>query len=812
VSQPTDDSPLLPVAGSVADGAEVDWQQAESTTTGLDLGLIKELKVIAGLASAHRTAADAAEPRAPSEHTLPPGSIWGPLQLRREIGRGRFGTVYVAWDPALEREVALKLLREREDAEAVIREGRMIARVRHPNVVAVHGVDTFDGVVGLWMELVAGLTVKQILAVKGQMSSREAALIGIDLSRALAAVHRAGLVHRDIKTQNVMREAGGRTVLMDFGAGLVRAEIPPGSRVIGTSVYLAPELFEGAPATIASDLYSLGVFLYHVLTLRYPVEGNSFADVEAAHAHGAVVPITDRRPDLPVAVAQVVERAINRDPAMRHRSAGAMQLELMHALNVELADEEPRPRAATIGAPKLSPPSVAVLAFENLGPDRDIEYFCSGLGEELLTALGNVPGLRVASRTSSLAIRQGDSTDVKSICRRLGVSAVLEGTVRKAGDQLRITAQLVSAADGSHLWSEGYDRQMADVFSVQEEIARSVVDRLKPRLSTLSPAPLVKRHTDNPRAYEHYLRGRFYWARRYQGGLGVALEEFRKAIAEDAAYAPAHSGVADAFAFLAFYHIRPPRATFVKARAAAERALALDPDLPEAHASQALVELGDTWNLPAAESGFRRAIELDPSQAHARIYLSWTLILAGDVAGGLAEARRAQELEPLSPLINGGAAQTLFMARRFEDAIALCDRIFEVEPESIIAVFIKAECCAQQSRLQEAIDLMERAAAKSDRAPFYLALLGNFYAKAGDVARAHAIIDELERHATHRYVPSKSVAVIYAGLGDLDRAFEWQAKAYEEGSTPLTYVTAVIDNMRADPRHLEQMRRMGWRQ
>ncbi|HEX5108081.1 MAG TPA: protein kinase [Vicinamibacterales bacterium] len=810
MSLPADDSSLLALARSVADGATVDWQQAESLAAAPQREFVRELEVIASLASAHRAAAEAAEPGSPSEAAPPPGSTWGPFQLEREIGRGRFGAVYVARDSVLHREVAVKVLHASENAEAVIEELRTLAGVQHPGVVTVYGVDRFDGMVGMWMELVGGLTVRQILGVKGEMGSQEAALIGIDLCGALEAVHGAGLVHRDITARNVMRELGGRIVLMDFGAGLVTAD-PPWPNVIDAPGCLAPELFDGAPATIAGDIYSLGVFLYHVLTLRYPVEGHSLAELRAAHARGAFVPITDRRPDLPSAIAQVVERALRRDSAMRHASAAAMQLELMNALKAEIAAGEARLPMVPLGAAKAPPPSVAVLPFENLGPDPDLDYFCSGLAEELLTALGKVAGLRVASRTSSLAVRQTDNADVQSICRRLGVSTVLEGTVRKAGDRLRIAAHLVSAADGCHLWSEGYDRQMADVFTVQEEIAQSVVDRLEPRLNALSPAPLVKRHTDNPRAYEHYLRGRFYWGRRYQGGLGVALEEFRKAIEQDAAYAPAQAGVADAYAFLGFYHIRPPRAAFARARAVAERALALDPELPEAHASLALVDLGDAWNFPAAEIGFRRAIELDPAQAAARIYLSWTLVLTDDIAGGLAEARRAQELDPLSTIVNGGAAHTLFMARRFEDAIVLCDRILEVDPESIVAAFIKAECCARQSRLQEGIELMEWAAAKSDRAPFYLALLGNFYAKAGDAVGAHAIIDELQQQATHRYVPPMSVAVVYAGLGDLDRAFEWEAKASEEGSTPFVYVTAVIDNMRADPRHTAAMRRMGWR-
>lgn len=800
-----DDDALLALAAAVADGLPVDWQSAEQTTPA---ELLRELKVVAEVVQAHRRINDELSRAENAELCADGCPMWGPLQLRRELGRGAFGVVYVAWDTALEREVALKLLRNGGDAEAVIREGRMVARVRHPNVVAVHGVDRFDGTLGLWMELVDGLTLNQVLAAHGAMTPREVALVGIDLARALAAVHKAGLLHRDVKAQNVMREPGGRIVLMDFGAGAIRADSLDHRRLTGTPVYLAPEIFSGEPASIASDIYSLGVLLYHLLTLRFPVEGETLDDIRDSVAAGASTPILERCPDLPAGIARVIDRALRADAAERYRSAGAMQQDLMRALMLEIGDEATLADVQPV-APRV-PPSVAVLPFANLGPDPDLEYFCSGLAEELLIGLGKVDGLRVASRTSSLAVKHSDNADIRSICRQLGVSAVLEGTVRKAGERLRITAELVSAGDGCHLWSEGYDRQMSDVFAVQNEIAQSVVDRLKLRLNQLTSKPLIKRHTDNPRAYQLYLRGRFYWGRRYQGGLSIALAEFRKSIEEDAGYAQAYAGLADANAFLGFYSLRQPRAAFAEARSAAERALAIDPELPDAHTSLALVKLGDDWDWAGAEREFRRALDLDPAHAFARIYLSWLLVLTGDFAGGLAEARRAQELEPLSPLVNSGAAHTLFLARRYDESVAECRKAFEVDPVSLVATYVMAGCLAEQARLAEAIELMERAAATSDRAPFYLALLGNFYARAGQRDQAHALLDELERQASHRYVPPHSQAFIYAGLGDLDRAFEWQAKAFDDGASPFNYFSPAIGNMHPDPRHIAELRRRGW--
>lgn len=453
---------------------------------------------------------------------------------------------------------------------------------------------------------------------------------------------------------------------------------------------------------------------------------------------------------------------------------------------------------------------MAVLPFVNLGPDQGLEYFCNGLAEELLTALGKVRDLRVASRTSSFGVKQTE-TDIRSICRQLGVDAVLEGTVRKAGDRLRITAQLVSAEDGCHLWSEGYDRALADVFSVQEEIAQNVVDRLKLTLTEHPRGPLIRRYTDNPRAYEAYLKGRFYWLRRYHGGLQAALAHFQQAIEEDAGYALAHAGIADAYAMIGFYSLQKPRMAFANALAAAERALAIDPELPEAHTSLALANLGD-WSWPQAERQFTRALELDPGQTMARVYWSWLMVLQGDPAGAVVQARTAQEMEPLSPLVNAGVGHTFYLARRYDEAIAECRKSLEVDPSFILASHVMGMCHALQGRVSEAVEIGERGVAMSGRAPFYLGVLGHYYARSGALDRVREIVAELDGLADQRYVPPHCYAYIYSALNEIDRALEWQTRAYDDGASPFNYYSPLIENLHVDPRHAAELKRMALRE
>jgi serine/threonine-protein kinase len=788
------DATILRLAGAVADGDAIDWADAEAAADNPALqATLLELKIVADLGSAHRRAADDSDAAAgaPPRPPAPPrvGS-WGPLELRRAIGSGFFGTVYLAWDPSLEREVAVKILRDSDRSAEVIREGRLLAKVNHRNVVTIHGAYRYDEADGLWMEFIDGLTLKESLERHGVFGARDAARIGVDLCAAVAAVHAKGLLHRDIKAQNVMREAAtGRTVLMDFGTGELRSQ-PDGMwrRKAGTPLYLAPEVFAGDAATIASDIYSVGVLLFHLVTRRFPVEGADMAALEAAHAAGQRARVAALRPDLPSSLAQVIECALDADPGHRYRGAEAMRQALVRAL-------EP-------------PNSIAVLPFE-IAPDQDIQHVRDGLADELITGLGHRTALRVASRVASYSVT--DPRDVASVCRQLDVRAVLTGSIRANEGRVRITAQLITA-DGDTIWSAVHERPMADVLAVQEEIAHGVLDSLSVEPVEVPRRRVIREHTDNPKAYELYLKGRLCWLRRYsENGLKLAHHYFDAAIKEDAGYGLAHAGLADTYVFAGFYSLQRPRDAFGAAAATVQRAIDLGPELPEPHVSRALIAMGSDWDWKAAERELLRAIELDPRHALARIYLSWLMVILGDTAASGVWAREAQELEPVSPLINAGAAYALFLARRYDEAIPYCEKALEVEARFIIAIYIKGMCRAQQGRLDEAIALMEDAVTMSKDEPFYLGLLGNFYGRAGASRKVDEVLARLEARKRDRYVPPHCYAYIHAGTNDLDRAMEWELKALEDGASPFNYLSPIVDNMNAHPRRPDEYARLGLR-
>jgi serine/threonine protein kinase len=516
------DNTLASLAEAVADGSEVDWAQAESNAPDDERLAIQQLRRLAAVGVAARARA----------------SSWGPFELRDEIGSGVFGTVYRAWDTRLEREVALKLLHDdpvhATIAPAIVKEGRVLAHIRHANVVTVFGADSYGGRAGILMEFVTGRTLKDIVRDQGPFGAHEAAVLGRDLCRALAAVHQQGFVHRDIKAQNVMREAGGRTVLMDFGTGIASAGLDAAVPALGgTPVYLAPELLEGQAPTTQSDLYALGVLLFFLVSGEFPVVAASLQGFRTQHATGRRKLLGDVRPDVPDAFVRAVDAALAPNPADRPASAGAMQMHLEAAL-VESAAPRPslgvahvfsRWRVAALFAAMtlagaiafavwpnpIAGNSVAILPFRDLTSGvNESEYLTDGITDDLVAHLSTLQDLHVISGNSLRRYRDEQRPETE-IGAALGVATVLDGSVRQFGDRVRIVSRLVDAKTGEQLWSESFERNLTEVADMQSEVARKIAVALKVQLSEPAGGGFGFRRGASYEAFKLYSKGRYRW-------------------------------------------------------------------------------------------------------------------------------------------------------------------------------------------------------------------------------------------------------------------------------------------------------------
>ena len=732
------------------------------------------------------------------------------------VGAGGMGVVYTAEDVRLQRPVALKFLADALASDAVAlarfqREARTASSLNHPHICTIYEVDTVDGRPFIAMELLTGETLKDRLRM-GALSADEALTIAAQVADALDVAHDAGIVHRDVTPANIFLTSRGHVKVVDFGlakridAGGTEdtAAGVTGELLVGTTLYMSPEQVLSQPLDRRSDLFSLGAALFEMLTHTRAFAAESSFEILNRVLHHDVLWPPQIAAKLPVGVTSIVDKLLQKDRQNRYQSARELKIDIDRVLHAH------DPISATVDRAAAGVPSIAVLPFRNLGPDTDAEYLCDGLAEELQAAIAKLSRVRVASRTSAASFK-GKEVDAVEIGERLQVSTLLEGSVRKAGTKLRVAAQLTDAVKGYQRWSERFDRTLDDVFAIQDEIAQAIVNKLELTFGGGDGEPIIKRYTANTEAYHLYLRGRYEWAHRYQGGLMKAIEAFEHAIRLDPDYAPAHAGLADVYSFLAFYSIVRPPAAFEKAQASVDRALAIDADLAEAHSSAALVMVGRDWDFVRAEQSFRRALDLDPRQGSARIYHAWVLVVLGRLDEAFAEARRAHTDEPMSDVIHGGLAYTYFLARRYDEAILECRRCLELHPHFLIGLYVLGMASFMKGALAEATIAFEEAATLSGRAPFYTGLLGACHARAGRTAEAQAIVAELDAMQATRYVPPHAYAYLYCYLGDLDRAFEYQARACEEGASPFNYLSPMVEPMQRDPRFAGDLARMGLR-
>ena len=728
------------------------------------------------------------------------------------LGAGGMGIVYKAKDTRLGRTVALKFISEAFAADPAAlhqfeREAQTASSLNHPHICTVYQVDEFEGRPFIAMELLQGQTLKQRIA-SGPLTPIEVIDFAIQITDALDAAHEKGIVHRDVKPANIFISDRGVVKLLDFGlakhASVVDFDASASSgftaagRVFGTANYMSPERLLGHTIDHRSDLFSLGSVIHEMATGMPAFQGATAIETIDAILHDK--PAGEQRV-LP-ALRRIVSKLLEKNADNRFQSAKALMNALLSTRQTVAAGNAETALPPVV----LSKASLAVLPFRNPGSDPDIEYFCDGLAEELITALTKIEGVKVAARTSTFTFK-GRDIDIGEVGERLKVSAVLDGSVRKSSNRVRVACQLVNTEDGCEVWAEHYDREMADIFLLQDEMTRAIVDKLKGSLD--EQMRVSRRQTENRAAYHHYLKGRFYWSKRYEGGLKMAMDEFECAIRDDPNYALAYSGLADTLAFRGLYSLDRPRDVFPQAQKYVEKALSIDGRLPEAHTSLALIQLSAQWDWAAAENEFLRATELDPRQAQAQIYYSWLLALTGRHWEAGVAAKRAQDVDPLSPLVNSGVAWMYFVSKEYDRAIDEAHKCLEVDQNFLVGLYVLGLAYLRKQQYDQAAPLIERSTVLSGRAPFYLGLQGLLYAEMGEHEKVKDIIADLdELRAKGRYVPPHCYVYIYAGLREFDRAFEWQEQACEDGAPPYYFLSPAIECLHGDERHKAHMARM----
>jgi TolB-like protein/Flp pilus assembly protein TadD/predicted Ser/Thr protein kinase len=735
-----------------------------------------------------------------------------------KLGEGGMGVVYKAQDTKLKRTVALKFLSPQalgseKERTRFVNEAQAAAALDHPSICTVHEIDEADGQTFIAMAYIEGLSLKEKIQ-SGPLKLEEALKIATQVAEGLQEAHRKGIVHRDIKSDNIMLTNEGSVKIMDFGlAKIAKGRLAAREEMkSGTVAYMSPEQATGGSIDLRTDIWSLGVVLYETLAGQLPFKGNYSEAVIYSILNEEPVSIRDFRSRVPMELERILNKALAKSPEERYQRINDMLVDLRSARK-ELkagffAEETARSKPQ---------PSIAVLPFTNLSADPGQDYFCDGMAEEIINALTQVKDLRVVARTSAFLFR-GKEIDIREIGKKLNVETVLEGSVQKAGNRLRINAQLVNVADGYHLWSEKYDREAGkkscpdDIFCIQDEISLAVVSNLKVKLLGKQKAKLTKRHTEAIDAYSLHLKGRYFWNKRTKENLAKAAQYFEQAIEKDPGYALAHVGLADSYILLAEYGLLPPKDAFPRARAAVTKALEIEETLAEAHTSLAFIKTLSDWDWLGAEKEFRQAIEFNPGYATAHQWYAEHLTMTGRYAEATAQLKRAKELDPLSLIIGVASAVTLFCETpRHDRVIEECQKVLEMDPNFGGALNVLGMVYRERAMYREAIEAFQKARAFDKANTWVAAGLGHAYAVSGDKSEAQKVLDELQQLSKRIYVPPDNIALVYLGLGKKKLTFEYLEKAYQDRCVGLCWLKAdpIFDSVRSDLRFTALLERIG---